>query len=101
MGLFMCGDVEDYLDALKIFAGSITSKSDKMEKALESGDLENYTTLVHSLKSSARTIGALKLSDMAKALETAGKNGDEDTIKKETPKLLEEYRSLEKELDTL
>lgn len=46
-------------------------------------------------------LGALELSDMAKALETAGKNGDADTIKKDTPKLLEEYRALEKALDTL
>ncbi len=98
LGTFLCGDVEDYLDALSIFAGSASSKAEKIQEAFYSGDIVTYTTLVHSLKSSARTIGADRLSDMARALETAGKENDIEKIKKDTPLLLADYRKLEEVL---
>ena len=95
LGLFMCGDIEDYLDALSIFACSITSKAAKIEGALSENDIATYTTLVHSLKSSARTVGAAGVSDVAKRLETAGKQLDIDRIREETRELLASYRELE------
>ena len=94
LGMLLCGDAEDYLDALAVFSESVPLKADKIENALSEGDIEGYTILVHSLKSSARTIGATDLSDLAKKLEIAGRNGDTDTIQKETPRLLSEYRQL-------
>ena len=98
LGIFMCGDIEDYLEALKFFVDSIPLKSEKIETALKEGNLETYTTLVHSLKSSARTVGASDLSELARMLELAGKNEDKATIEVETPKLLSMYRALKKPL---
>ena len=98
LGLYLCGDTEDYLDALSVFAGSIPSKSSKIESAFSSKDIDTFTTLVHSLKSSARTVGAREISDIARTLETAGKNKDLDRIQKDTPRLLEMYKSLEASL---
>ena len=79
---------------LAVFKDSIETKSDKIEKSWKDEALDTYTTLVHSLKSSARTVGATELSELARLLETAGKNGDIDYIQKETPVLLEKYREL-------
>ena len=101
LGLYLCGDVEDYLDALAVFAGSIASKSEKLEKALAEDDLATYSTLVHSLKSSARTVGATDLSDLARKLETAGKNGERALLDEQTPQLLAAYRALEEPLKKL
>lgn len=101
LGVFLCGDIEDYLDALSIFAASISSKSEKIKEAFDSEDVENYTTLVHSLKSSARTIGAVAVSDLARELETAGKQRDLERIKKDTPLLLSMYGALETPLKSL
>ncbi len=101
MGLFMCGDIEDYLEALAIFAHSIPAKSEKIRVAYISGDMEIYRTLVHSLKSSARTIGAVGLSDLARILETAAADGDMDIIRDRTDELLTEYRALEAPLTGL
>ena len=101
LGLFMCGDVEDYLEALYIFAGSISSKAQKIEASLVSGDIESFMTLVHSLKSSARTIGATDISNLAKRLETAAKKGDMPFISEKAPELLSEYRALEQPLGSL
>jgi putative two-component system response regulator len=94
LGLYLCGDVEDYLDAISIFADSSSQKAEKIEKALESEDIETYTTIVHSLKSSARTVGATELSELARKLELAGKNKDIACIRQETQKLLAMYREL-------
>jgi putative two-component system response regulator len=73
-------------------------KSEKIENSWKNEAYDTYTTLVHSLKSSARTIGAIEVSDLAKNLENAGKNGEIDVIAKETPLLLEKYRDLKNHL---
>lgn len=95
LGTFLCGDVEDYLEALSIFAGSVSLKAERIEDALSGGDIKAYTNLVHSLKSSARTIGAAALSDLARMLETAGKENDIEKIRRDTPRLLSDYRDIE------
>ncbi len=64
-------------------------------------DYKNYTIKVHALKSSARLIGALKLSDEARYLEDCGNDLSENSlnqIAERTPELLDDYRSL---IDTL
>lgn len=95
LGMFLCGDPEDYLDALSVFAGSIQPKSEKIEKALSSGDIVTYTNLVHSLKSSSRTVGATEVSECARALEAAGKNNDTGILEEGTKQLLSMYKELE------
>ena len=67
---------------------------EEIDKLYREGDIENYTIKVHALKSSARIIGAEKLSRFAEKLENAGKKNDVDYIKEHTKKLLEMYRSL-------
>ena len=56
-------------------------------------DWKTYTIEVHALKSAARQIGALKLSELAEALEHAGKEGNLEFIYKHTEELLESYYS--------
>ncbi len=98
LGTYLCGGIEDYLEALEIFADSIAMKAEKIEKAYDSKDVDIYTTLVHSLKSSARTVGAVELSGLAKKLEMAGKSGDMDCINKNTSLLLTKYKEIEQPL---
>ena len=43
-------------------------------------DWKNYGIAVHSLKSTSRMLGIRDLAEMAAGLETAAKNGDEETI---------------------
>ena len=58
---------------LKSFYTSIDSISDDIKKFFTSKDIENYTIKVHALKSSARIIGADKLSLLSEELERLGK----------------------------
>lgn len=49
---------------------------DKIRQAYREEDWENYRILVHSLKSTSRTIGANEMADAATRLEAAVKVGD-------------------------
>ncbi len=93
-GVLNCGSADSYLSVLETFRQTADKKADEIESYYNEGDIENYTIKVHALKSSARIIGAAALSDMARALEDAGKAGDEDTIKRDTAALLTAYRGL-------
>ena len=55
-----------------MFAESAKEKAAEIERYFEAEDWENYTIKVHALKSSARLIGAMNLSDRAKDLEACG-----------------------------
>ena len=100
-GITHCGGIELYLDALTVFAQSVTTGAKEIEDFFKSGDWKNYTTKVHALKSSARVIGAKELSERAKRLEDAGNSDYIDEIKEYTPELLELYRSYEIKLAPL
>ncbi len=100
-GLKNCGSMEGYLAVLTTFHQTAGFKADEIKRLYDAGDLENYTIKVHALKSSARIIGALDLSQLALDLENAGKAGDMDTINKDTGTLLNKYRELDLELACL
>lgn len=93
-GLDYCGDEEDYLEALSLFSGSVQERCRKLESALEADDTEELTLLTHSLKSMARAIGAAQISELARKLELAGREGDKEGLKTDIPGLLEMYRKL-------
>jgi len=57
-----------------------------------------YTIYVHALKSASASIGAKELSEKAKALEAAGKQGDFAYIKQNNPDFL---KALEVVLDKI
>jgi HPt (histidine-containing phosphotransfer) domain-containing protein len=92
-GMGNCETAEDYMDALSVFAASVTEKADEIERLLEEDDLSHYVLKVHSLKSMARLVGALGLSETAAEMEAAGKAGNIELIREKTPKLLETYRA--------
>ena len=100
-GIEHCGGVDAYLDALTVFAQSVTSGAKEIANFYKVEDWKNYTTKVHALKSSARVIGANELSERAKRLENAGVNGYIDEIKISTDGMLELYISFADKLAPL
>ncbi len=75
-GLENSGSAESFAVVLKLFYEAIDEKAEEIQKFYDAEDWKNYTIKVHALKSSARLIGALSVSDEARELETAGKTGD-------------------------
>lgn len=92
-GLTYCMNETDfYLDMLKEYLNS--DKASKLELFFAQEDWDNYRTLVHALKSTSMTIGAVSLSEEAKALELAAKEGDVDYIRAHHAEVMEQYEGL-------
>lgn len=97
-GIRNCGSTEGFLSVLSVFHQTAGAKADEIEGLFEKQDLHGYTIKVHALKSSARIIGAGELSELAEALENAGREGKTDYISDNTERLLEMYRRLDASL---
>ncbi|MBQ3455186.1 MAG: response regulator, partial [Synergistaceae bacterium] len=93
-----CGTEDTFIQALEIFYNSLDKKADEIEGFEREKDIKNYTIKVHALKSAARLVGALKLSEDAKYLEACGDKSDVAEIEAKTPALLSLYRSYKPEL---
>ncbi len=90
-GLKNSGSDDSYKTVLRIFYDSIPGKSAELEDYYENEDWENYTIKVHALKSSAKLVGAVELSNDAKDLESAGKEGDISFIRSNHDRVMEKY----------
>ncbi len=88
-----CGSALVAIDVMNDFSLAINERADLIEKYERNEDYANYTIYVHGLKSSARAIGAIELSEKAKYLEECGNGHRIDEIKEQTAGLLELYRS--------
>ncbi len=93
-----CANEAVLYEAARDYCGDIIKKADMIEQYADAGDYENYTVLVHALKSSSRLIGAMSLSEEARRMEACGnksKQGDvraQREITKRTPLMVEIYR---------
>ena len=92
-GVKNCGGSEEYISVLERFHSAVSDKADEIETYFTGNDIKNYTIKVHALKSSARIIGAMELSEKARLLEEAGNENNVDYIKENTAELLSLYRS--------
>ena len=100
-GLQSCGSEDDYLAVLRVFKESAVEQAGEIQQYFEAKNWKNYTTKVHALKSMARLVGALELSDRAKRLEAAGDRLDTKEIEKDTLALLALYQFCSEALSSL
>lgn len=91
---YYAGDMKAYLSVLKTF--QLTGKNiiGKIQEHLDMRNLKNYTIEVHGLKSSALTIGATSLSELAKELEMAAKENKLKVIIEKNPVLIARYQEI-------
>lgn len=90
-GTLYCGSLEDFEDILKIHYEDYEENSQKIQAFYDSKDWKNYVILVHGLKSSMKSVGIMKLSDMCLELELAGKENRIDYILKNHNVMMAEY----------
>lgn len=90
-GIARCGSKETLFSMFKIFVQTMDSKISKLRSLEEAEDIQNYTIEVHSLKSSARLLGAMQLSKFAEKLEAIGSASQLDQIHSLNGKLLDLY----------
>jgi len=92
-GMSYCMEDEEFYEGIiREFKNS--SKFDEIQDAYDDADLENYAILVHGIKSSAQTIGATTVSDMAKGLEFAANSSDADYLREHHYVFMRKYGEL-------
>lgn len=73
LGMRYCTEEEEYREMLQIFMEEKEERQKGMNQYLKEKDWDNYTIVVHALKSNALNIGAGTLSELAASCEKAGK----------------------------
>ena len=74
-GIKQCGSYESYIEFLRDVYRVIDRRCEETEKFLSAGDIKNFTTNVHALKTTCRMLGVIRLSDKFLELEQIGKEG--------------------------
>lgn len=93
VGLEYCAqDEEIYREILEGYVEE--DRREELAKYLDAGDLPNYRTVAHAIKSTSLTIGATELSAKAKALEYAAADGDEAYIRENNSELVAMYSDI-------
>ncbi|MBR5419777.1 MAG: response regulator [Lachnospiraceae bacterium] len=96
-GLKYSAGMEDLLEEL-IGDYLEWDKRGEMDELFEKRDLPEYRTLVHALKSMSMNIGAVELSDKARALEYAARDGEVAFIAENHAPVMKEYGELLEEI---
>lgn len=92
-GLSYCMNDEDfYLEMVAEYCKE--PKINELERLFNAGDFKGYQVNIHALKSTSLTIGAVELSEHAKALEMACKEGNISYVKAEHVNVIKEYSDL-------
>lgn len=92
-GIHYCADNKEfYQEIVQEYAN--TDKTRDMKELYQSKDWDEYRIMVHALKSSSLTIGAVGLSEAAKALEMAAKEKDLEYIEQHHEEVLGRYTAL-------
>ena len=84
-------DMDIYKEILSEYASDAKDRRECLVRYHEEKDWDNYRIHAHSLKSSSKTIGAMALSEIAKGLEEASANKDEEAIERDHDKALGLY----------
>lgn len=95
-GLLYCGGKEKYIEVLKLSCDTIKDNQEQVEELFQQNNWEEYTIMVHGIKSSMLSIGAVKLSGLAKQLEMAGKEGKINYILENHKEMMTEYERVAK-----
>ena len=75
-GLELLGDMEMYNSTMSDFVSEVSNKWDDIVKSKNNNDIEQYSILVHSLKSDCKYLGFMKLADIAYEHELKSKDKD-------------------------
>ncbi|MCR4655961.1 MAG: response regulator [Lachnospiraceae bacterium] len=100
-GIELCGSPEIYMDTITRFEKYAMDTIKDIGGAFGQGRIEDFTTKVHSVKSSAKLIGAERLSALAAELEEAGDRKDVPFIGAHIGTMLSLYGEIAESLSPL
>ncbi len=100
-GIKNSGGISQFIFSLNMFLDTIDGNIKVIRDSFDSENIRLFTIKVHSLKTSARIVGATELSRLCFSLEEAGNKQDIDYIKENAGKLLADYEAYKDKLSKL
>jgi len=95
IGIKYCGGIEElYNEVASQYAEQGMDYVGKLNTYFEEKDWKNYQIIVHAIKSSSLTIGAVALSEKAKSLEMAAKEDNHEYIEAEHAVFIKSFQCL-------
>ena len=95
IGLGYCGDDEEfYVSIMKDYAEAFLEKKKALESYYQEKNWKEYRTVIHSVKSGSKTIGAEELFEHARLLEDAAAQENETYLTEKYDSVLAEYQRL-------
>jgi len=95
MGLGYCADdAEFYVGIMKDYVEAFSEKKNALETFYQEKNWKEYRTVIHSVKSASKTIGAVELSEDARLLEDAAAQENEAYLTEKHDIVLSEYEDL-------
>jgi len=95
------GGAEFLLKLLSVYAAQADACMVSLRRAFEQGNQADFTRAAHSLKSSSANVGATTLSDLAKTIEIASRQGPMAQTADDLARLEEEYPRVRKALEAV
>jgi HPt (histidine-containing phosphotransfer) domain-containing protein len=93
---------EDFLvELIDVYLKDTPHRVTQLRQALDGGDNETFVREAHTLKSSSASVGAMRLSALAKEMESAGRSGRIATVAREVTRFEEEFALVKAALEAL
>lgn len=93
-GLELLGDMDMYNMTINDFMAEVEDKWNRIVEYKNSGDMENYSIEVHSLKSDCKYLGFMTLADVAYQHELKSKENDSTFVNDNFKELEDEYHKV-------
>lgn len=100
-GISASGGIDTYKTICTNFYETSKSRIGMLVEYFKEKDYDNYAIQAHALKSSARLIGASKLSELALKMELAGKEKNVGAIEESTDMLISLYEEISGKLGSV
>lgn len=91
---YIGGNLDFYRELLWLFVNDSSLKQKQVKEYLTANDWEDYSVVVHALKSNAQGLGAEQLAFLAKEHELASKDGNASYITENTSALFSEWQRI-------
>jgi HPt (histidine-containing phosphotransfer) domain-containing protein len=84
-------ETEEYLEILEILVESGQADIDFLEQAMKTGDTQGLMNAAHSLKGAAANLGLTELSEIARDIESNGREQNLDGVNERIETLKEQF----------
>ncbi|MCB1984577.1 MAG: response regulator [Burkholderiales bacterium] len=92
-------DPETIKEMLQDYRLNSAKTAEELRAAYQAGQLATAGSIAHKLKSSSRSVGAMKLGELCAGMETAGKSNDQKTLDALLPEFDAELSQVDAYLD--